>query len=317
MQQNQQKPQIGVSACLMGHQVRFDGGHKRSHFVLDQCSEYFGLHPVCPEAELGLGIPRPTIQLRQYEAEVRLVYSKQPDNDLTDKMQAFSSNRVRDLSKLHGFIFKKDSPSCGVERVPVFSDRTGMRERNGTGIFAAEFMKQYPHVPVEEEGRLNDIKLRENFLERVYAYYRWTEIDSTNNPLTAFREFHRDYKLILMAKNTQAYQRLGRLVASVNRENLYEIRQKYIELFMQVMTKIATRGQHVNVLMHIMGYLKDKLSSKDKAELLEWFEIYRDEQVSRVTPLALLRHHLNNYPHGYIEKQYYFSPCPETLMRPV
>ena len=200
MQQDQQKPQIGVSACLMGHEVRFDGGHKRSGFVLGQCSEYFDLNPVCPEAELGLGIPRPTIQLRQFEAEVRLVYSKQPENSITEEMQDYSEKRVKDLSHLHGFIFKKDSPSCGMERVPVFSDRTGMRERNGTGMFAAEFMKQHPNVPVEEEGRLNDIKLRENFLERVYAYYRWTNLDKAQNPLTAFREFHRDYRKLSSAR---------------------------------------------------------------------------------------------------------------------
>jgi uncharacterized protein YbgA (DUF1722 family)/uncharacterized protein YbbK (DUF523 family) len=311
------KPQIGVSACLMGKPVRFDGGHKQNRFVLDQCAEYFDLHSVCPEAELGLGIPRPVIQLRSFDEEIKLVYSKNPESELTSEMRAFSEKRVSAFNELDGFIFKKDSPSCGMERVPVFNNKTGMRQRNGIGVFAETFKKRHPNVPTEDEGRLGDIGIRENFLERVYAHYRWRQVKNAENALHAFREFHKNYKLILMAKNNAGYRELGRLVAGLNKNNLNEIREIYFSKFMQVMAKIPSRGHHVNVLMHMMGYLKDKLDSKDKAELLQWFETYRRQQVTRVTPLVLLQHHFNRHPNDYMADQYYFDPFPTELMHPV
>ena len=203
----------------MGRPVRFDGGHKQNRFVLDQCAQHFDLHPVCPEAELGLGIPRPAIQLRSFDDEVKLIFSKKPGSELTSDMRDFSSKRILAMPALDGFIFKKDSPSCGMERVPVFDNKTGMRQRNGTGVFAQAFKQKHADVPTEEEGRLGDIHLRENFLERVYAHYRWRQLDSAANKLHAFREFHKKYKLGLLAKNTIAYRELGQLVASANKKN--------------------------------------------------------------------------------------------------
>ncbi len=311
------RPQLGVSACLLGQPVRFDGGHKRSAFVIDECQPHFDLHAVCPEVELGLGTPRPVIQLRRYEDQIHLVHSKQLANDITEPMQQFALQRVESLPQLDGFIFKKDSPSCGMERVPVYDDRTGMRERNGIGMFARAFMQKHPNVPTEEEGRLNDTRLRENFLERVYAHLRWRQIDEASHPLKAFRDYHKNYKLILMAKSTEAYRELGRIAATVNKQNFADVREAYFSRFMEVMAIVPSRGQHVNVLMHILGYLKTQLQSKDKQELLAWFENYRDAQVNRVTPLVLLKHHFNNYPNDYIAEQYYLSPFPEKLMHPI
>lgn len=311
------KPQIGVSACLLGKPVRFDGGHKRNLFILDQCKHHFDIHSVCPEVELGLGIPRPVIQLRKFGEDIKLVYSKSPQNELTTSMREFSHNRINAFEQLDGFIFKKDSPTCGMERVPVFNDRTGMRQRNGTGIFTETFKKLHPDVPTEDEGRLCDIGIRQNFLERVYAHYRWRQLEQSDNLLHSFREFHKNYKLLLMAKNSNAYRELGQMVAGVNKHNVDQVRKKYFTLFMQVMAKIPTRGHHVNVLMHILGYLKDKLDSKDKAELLQWFETYKNQQVNRVTPLVLLQHHFRNHPNDYMAEQYYFSPFPAELMQPV
>lgn len=317
MNASTRKPQIGVSACLMGQPVRFDGGHKRFRFVLEECVEHFDLHPVCPEAELGLGIPRPVIQLRKFDNETRLVYSKNPHIELSQPMREFSHMRIEQLEQLDGFIFKKDSPSCGMERVPVFDNKTGMRQRDGVGIFAETFKTLHPDVPTEEEGRLNDKNIRENFLERVYAHYRWRQIENADANFAGFREYHKNYKLILMAKNAVVYRQLGQLVASVNKHNLVKIRQQYFRKFMQAMAVIPSRGQHVNVLMHILGYLKDKLDSRDKAELLTWFESYRQQQVGRVTPLVLLKHHFVHHPNNYIAEQYYFSPFPAELMQPV
>lgn len=313
----QARPQVGVSACLMGQPVRFDGGHKRSPLLIDTCNNYFDLHTMCPEAELGLGIPRPTIQLRRFEQVVKLVYSKDASNDISEAMRDYAVDKVEGLSHLDGFIFKKDSPSCGMERVPVFDNRTGMRERDGVGMFADVFKTRHPNVPTEEEGRLNDIQLRENFYERVYAHYRWRQLLLSEQPLQRFREFHKNYKLILMARHDASYRQLGRIAASANKHNAQQVMDEYFPLFMKCMSKVPSRGQHVNVLMHILGYLKNRLNTHDKAELLQWFENYRQRQVNRITPLVLLQHHFKHHPNEYMAEQYYFSPFPADLMQPV
>jgi len=314
---SQSRPQIGVSACLMGQPVRFDGGHKRSPLLIDTCSNYFDLQTMCPEAELGLGIPRPTIQLRRFESVVKLVRSKDSQHDISEAMRDYAVQKVVGLAHLDGFIFKKDSPSCGMERVPVFDHRTGMRERNGVGMFAEVFKNRYPNVPTEEEGRLNDIQLRENFYERVYAHYRWRQLLGSAQVLQGFREFHKNYKLILMARHDVSYRQLGRIAATANKHNLPQVMEEYFALFMQCMSRVPSRGQHVNVLMHILGYLKNRLNSHDKAELLQWFETYRQRQVNRITPLVLLQHHFKHHPNEYMAQQYYFSPFPAELMQPV
>ena len=311
------KPLIGVSACLASQAVRFDGGFISNQFIKNECSSFFDIHTVCPEVEMGLGIPRQVIQLRDFEGEIRLVYSKNPEKQITHAMREFSERKVKCLPPLDGYIFKKDSPSCGVHKVPVKNNKSGMRKRNGIGIFAQAFTEKYPQVPTEDEGRLNDNGIRENFLERVYAHYRWRQIAETDNPLQSFRDYHKNYKLILMAKDNSAYRQLGRLAASVNKNNFDEVSGQYFSLFMQAMSKIPSHGNHINVMMHILGYLKDQLNKKDKAELLEWFETYREERVTRVTPLMLLQHHFNRHQNDYIAEQYYFSPFPGKLMLPV
>jgi len=290
------KPQIGVSACLNGQKVRFDGGHKSSTFVNNDCANSFDLHTMCPEVEIGLGTPRPVIQLRDFADGRKLVFSKTPEKDLTETMHAYAEQKIDSLAQLDGFIFKKDSPSCGPFKVPVVDNKSGMRKRDGIGLFAEVFKLRHPNVPVEDEGRLNDIGIRENFLERVYAHYRWRQIDHSDNPLKAFREYHKNYKLILMAKDNHAYRELGQLVAVVNKHNFDEKREEYFS---------------------VMGYLKEHLNKKDKVEILEWFETYREKRIGRITPMMLLQHHFNRHPNDYIADQYYFSPFPKKLMLPV
>ena len=310
------KPQIGVSACLASQAVRYDGSFITNQFIKNECSAFFDIHTVCPEVEAGMGVPRQVIQLRDFDGETKLVYSKNPETEITGFMRDFSDKRIKRLPALDGYIFKKDSPSCGVYKVPVKNDKSGMRKRNGVGIFAQAFKDQFPLVPTEDEGRLHDKGIRENFLERIYAHYRWRQIHASENPLKAFRDYHKNYKLILMAKDNGASKHLGRLVAKVNRDNFSEISEQYISLFMQAMSKIPSQGHHVNVMMHILGYLKDHLNKKDKAELLEWFEIYREKRVARITPMMLLQHHFNRHENDYIADQYYFSPFPGKLMLP-
>lgn len=308
-----ERPVIGVSACLLGKKVRFDEGHKKSHYILNDLSKFLDFESICPELEAGFGVPRPAMQLRLQENEVRLVLSKEPSTDLTSQMTEYASEKVSKLSHLDGFIFKKDSPSCGVFRVPVVMHSNGMRQRNGTGLFADQFQQQNPLIPVEEEGRLNDAGLRENFFERVYAYRRWKAIKNPETNVEGLIKFHAQHKFMLMARGSEYYQEMGRMASGTTRKDLQQSRERYIKRFMEVMKIVSKPGRQVNVLQHIMGYLKPSLNSGDKQELLSIFEAYRNSQTPLITPVTLLKHHLRANPQQYIVQQHYLNPFPEQL----
>ena len=307
------RPLLGVSACLMGKQVRFDGGHKKNNFILSTLSKHIDFQSVCPEIESGFGIPRSTMQLRKNGEEIRLVFSKDPNNDVTDKLLDYSNEKVNQLDHLDGFIFKKDSPSCGAFRVPVVVHKDGFRSKEGVGLFAKTFMERHPLIPIEEEGRLNDAGLCENFFERVYAYRRWKKACDQKSGVQELINFHSRHKLMLMARGSHFYQELGRLVSGTTKKDLAEKREKYIQRFMEVMKITTQRGRQVNVLQHIMGYLKQAITSDDKQELLSIFEAYRQRQLPLITPVTLLRHHLRVHPQRYISAQHYLEPFPEQL----
>lgn len=307
------QPVIGVSSCLLGNEVRFDGGHKRHRFVTDVLAEHMLLKPVCPEMAIGLGAPRPAIRLQDRGGKTRLVMSQSNEIDLTDKMKSFAEHSMARFSTLDGFIFKKGSPSCGAWRVPIVVHKDGHKRHDGTGVFAQEFMQTYPWIPVEEEGRLNDTALRQNFIERVYALHRWHNIEDPDRNMKAFIDFHASHKLMLMARSPADYRKLGQFVASTNQHTLKDRRQEYLLAFMQAMRKPISRGKHVNVLMHIMGYLKEHLNSGDKSELLSYFESYRNNQLPWISLIVLLKHHLRKYPCPYINQQHYLNPCPEEI----
>lgn len=306
------RPAIGVSACLLGHPVRFDGGHKRDRFITDKLSRVMDFVPVCPETEAGLGVPRPAIQLRRIEGTIRLVQSSDHSVDYTEIMAGVAVKRARELGgRISGFIFQKKSPSCGMERVPVVQGDNRPAERNGTGLFVQHFTHHCPLVPIEEEGRLNDPVLRENFLERVYALDRWYRLDPTS--VKGFIDFHAQHKLMLMARGSEAYARLGRIVAGVREKTLQARRDSYIAAFMETMAKRVSRSHHYNVLQHVMGYFKRGLSAADKRELLEVFDSYRASQVPLAAPVTLLNHHLRKHPDAYLARQHYLKPYPDTL----
>lgn len=315
MSDSQARPILGVSSCLLGKPVRFDGGHKHFRLLTESWSGFFEFKSACPEAEMGMGMPRPALQLRETGGETRLVFSKNPQQDLTTDMVQFSMARISRMGVLDGYIFKKDSPSCGFERVPVSHESTGQKTRVGSGVFAGQFMALNPLVPVEDEGRLYDAGIRENFLERVYCHYRWRNIVDAETNLQAFIQFHQRHKFMLMARHQPAYRQLGQLVATANQHNLPQVRQVYISRFMQVMALRPTHGQHVNVLMHIAGYFKRGMNSQDKHELLDWFNAYLSDRVPRITPVALLRHYLRLHPDAYISAQHYLSPYPDELLQ--
>ena len=304
---------LGISSCLLGNEVRHDGGHKRNLYVMNTLSEYFNFRTHCPEVAIGMGTPRPTIRLSRTAGGLRLVGSGDSDIDVTDQMNQWSEQSVAGMHDLSGYIFKSNSPTCGMERVRVY-DSNGVPARDGTGLFAAALMKAMPWLPVEEEGRLNDSMLRENFIERVFVYYRWQQLINAGITVSQLMEFHQRHKSILLAHDEVEYRKLGPLIASANKTNLDEVANEYLLRAMACLKAKASRKRHTNVLMHVMGYLKTKISSDDKQELIEVMDKYRLGQVPLIVPITLMKHHLRRYPDDYINRQYYMDPYPEELM---
>ncbi len=304
---------VGVSACLLGDEVRFDGGHKRDRYVTDTLGAYFEWVKVCPEAESGLGTPRPPVRLVQIGEGLRVLGVRDASLDVTEVLEGFHG-RVRDrLAGVRGFILKRASPSCGMERVKVFDER-GVRVGAGRGVFAEALMTAEPALPVEEEGRLLDARLRENFVTRVFAYDRWLGFLGAGPDVAALQQFHASHKLLLMAHNQAAYRRLGRLVADTRPGSLRSTLPVYGLELMGALAKPAPPPRHANVLQHVAGYLKRDLDAGDRAELGEVIDQYRLGRVPLVVPLTLLRHHLRRHPKPYLEGQHYLRPHPDELM---
>jgi uncharacterized protein YbgA (DUF1722 family)/uncharacterized protein YbbK (DUF523 family) len=310
---NQSLPKVGVSACLLGHQVRYDGGHKRNPFIIGPLSEHVEFVPVCPETAIGLGIPRPTIRLQGDITRPRLVGSDDPTWDLTAKMERYAERQVAALSDLCGFILKKNSPSCGMERVKVFNENGSHAERKGIGVFARILMHRLPLLPVEEEGRLNDAVLRENFINRIYVMQRWRTLIDGGISAAGLIEFHTAHKYLVMAHSQAAYQRLGRLLSNLAQPDIQVLSGAYIEELMHTLKRRVSRKRHVNVLQHIMGYLKRRIDSGDKQELSENIQAYRQSEVPLVVPITLLRHYFRRHPDAYMAKQVYLQPHPDKL----
>jgi uncharacterized protein YbgA (DUF1722 family)/uncharacterized protein YbbK (DUF523 family) len=306
---------LGVSTCLLGEEVRYDGGHKLDRFLVNTLGHYVEWVPVCPEVEIGLPTPRETLRLVGDPVAPRLVAPKS-GQDHTERMQAWARDRLEQLAevRLHGFIFKKDSPSSGLFRVRVY-DENGMPRRIGTGIFPREIMKRFPLLPLEEEGRLHDMHLRENFIDRVFAYYRWTHLLEENSTPGDLVQFHTAHKLTLMAHSPSHYQEMGRLVAQAGTLPWEELVETYGHSLMEGLQVMTTPGKHANVLQHLMGFLKDKLAGEDKAELLDLIEDYRKGLVPLIVPLTLLKHHLSRHSvPDWVHQQVYLHPYPKELM---
>ena len=309
------KLRLGVSTCLLGEPVRFDGGHKLDRYLVNTLGVYVEWVPVCPEVEMGLPTPRESMRLVGDANAPRLVAPKS-GTDYSDQMQAWACRRADELAEvgLHGFVFKKDSPSSGLFRVKVYNEH-GMAMKNGTGMFPREVINRFPLLPLEEEGRLNDMPLRENFIERVFAYYRWTEMLDQEPTAGGLVKFHTAHKLTLMAHSPVHYQEMGRLVARAGSLPWNELAGKYGEQLMEGLKVLATAGKHANVLQHLMGFLKNYLSSDDKEEMLGLIEDYRQRLVPPIVPITLLKHHLNRHPvPDWVHLQVYLNPYPKELM---
>lgn len=303
---------IGVSSCLLGNKVRFDGGHKHDRYITGTLGDYFDFLPVCPEVECGLPVPRESMRLVGDPENPRLLTNKSA-TDHTEKMKEWVKMRVTQLGSedLCGFIFKSKSPSSGMERVKVY-DKNNVPKAIGVGLFARVFKETFPLIPVEEEGRLHDMALRENFLESVFVYRRWRTVVE-KFAVDKLVSFHTEHKMLLRAHSEKHYRELGRIVAKAGLLEFEELRYSYQEILMAAMSLKTTVKKHVNVLTHILGHFKKYISSDEKQELLEVIERYRNQYVPLIVPITLMNHYVRKYEEGYLLKQHYLKPHPTEL----
>ena len=305
---------VGISACLLGAEVRYDGGHKRHEFLTDTFGRFVEWVPVCPEVESGFGTPREPMRLVRVGRDVRVLTVKTV-RDVTDELDRYASRRIDELATedLSGYVLKKDSPSCGLERVKVY-DTNEVPTRSGRGRFADHLVERFPDLPVEEEGRLSDAALRENFVERVFAYWRLRGLFGSAWTLASLVRFHTAHKLTLMAHSPAAYQQLGRLVARARTLSKQTLERRYSATFMSALSIVATRRRHVNALQHMAGYFKKQLDAASKTELLGAVEDYRRELVPLIVPITLIRHYVRLHDVAYLKGQVYLEPHPKELM---
>ncbi len=304
---------LGISSCLLGNNVRYDGSHTQDRYLTDTLSHYVEYFPVCPEVECGLGTPREFMHLVGSPDAPRLVTGK-TGKDYTDQMLSWARKRVVELEreKLCGFIFKKNSPSSGMERVKVYAAK-GAPVRKGIGMFARVFMEHFPLLPVEEEGRLHDVDLRENFIERIFTLERWRELLDEKMNRAQIIDFHTRHKLLILSHSQKHYRLMGQLVAHVKDVSLKDFYTRYESLLMEGLSLTATPKKHVNVLQHMMGYFKKLLSPDEKQELLEIIKRYSGGLVPLIVPLTLINHYVRKFDQPYLKEQFYLNPHPIEL----
>lgn len=304
---------IGISACLLGQPVRYNGGHKASALCLEVLSRHFEFVPLCPEQAIGLGVPREPIRLVGDPRNPRAVGTVNPELDVTDGLRAYGRRAAERLHDISGFILMQKSPSCGMERVKVYQGSGRPASGGGRGLFAAELMRARPDLPVEEDGRLNDPVLRENFITRVFVYSEWQRLQRTGLTRHALIAFHTRYKYQVMASCREQYRALGREVARSASIPLEIFAPRYFSQLMAALKQPASRGSHTNVLQHLSGYLKRALSPAEKQELQHLIQQYREGIVPLVVPMTMIKHHFRRHPDIYIEHQAYLQPHPEDL----
>lgn len=307
---------VGISQCLMGVQVRYDGSHKHSSYCTKTLSSWFDFVPVCPEMGIGMGSPREAIHLqgKTDSDEIRAVGNRSKDLDVTDALLAYGREKGAALTQLCGYILAGRSPSCGMERVKVYHENGNPLGRTSAGLYAREFMKLQPLLPVEEENRLQDPHLRENFVARVFAYRRWHDLLDSGMTAAKLQGFHARHKYLLMSHHQPAYRYLGRVVAHAHQRPLDDAAEEYFRVFMETLKKVATRQDHANVLLHLMGYLKNDIDTHSKQELVELIHQYREGRIPLIAPLTLMRHHFKRHPNTYVDQQIYLEPHPPELM---
>ena len=303
---------VGISSCLLGNEVRHDGGHKRKPFIADLLSQHFKFEATCPEIDIGLGVPRPSIRLIENPGSPRLVFVKDNAIDITEKMICYSETKVKSQEGLCGYIFKKESPSCGPD-VKVYQEPS-KSPKKGKGIFYKAFSESFPLVPTIDEGRFNDPCLRENFVERVYLMRRWQVMNEKGVTPEKIIRFHTSHKLALMAHDLCSFKSIGQMVSKIDMGDIEEFSLRYIYALMNAFRRVSTNRRISNVLQHCQGYLKKNIGAKDKKELDDIIERYRKSELPLIVPIVLLRHHFMHYPNEYISKQTFLNPYADELM---
>jgi uncharacterized protein YbgA (DUF1722 family)/uncharacterized protein YbbK (DUF523 family) len=304
---------IGISSCLLGNKVRWNTGHKLDRYLTDTLGRFVQYVPVCPEVEAGFGVPRESFRLVGDPDRPRLITFKSK-TDHTDEMTHWAKQRVKELARenLCGFIFKSDSPSSGMIRVKVYSEK-GMPHKKGVGLFARAFMAHFPLIPVEDDGRLHDLKIRENFIERIFTLKRWRDSVINSPGLGNLVDFHSRQKLLLLSHSQKHYRLMGKIVAEGKKISCNDLYRQYERLLMEALSVKTTVKKNVNVLQHLMGYFKKQLSAAEKQELLEVFNQYRDEYVPLIVPITLINHYVRKYDQPYLKMQTYLNPHPLEL----
>lgn len=308
------KIKVGVSSCLLGEKVRWNGDHKQDRFVKDLLGQFFEWVPTCPEVEVGMGVPRETVQLTGNSEAPRMVGNK-TGTDWTSRMNRYSRKRSAELAKMDlcGYIFKNRSPSCGIARIKVYGDG-GNPTPNGRGLFAGAFMQQCTLVPVEDEGRLNDARIRENFISRVFAYHRLAQLLEGRFSRKALVEFHTAHKFLLLAHSRKHYDLLGKLVANAKQYTPSDLKQRYGETYMLALSFKTSAKKNADVLYHMLGFFKKLLSDEEKQDVIEAIEDYRKELLPLIVPVTLIRHHVRKHQVTYLADQVYLNPHPKELM---
>lgn len=310
-----EKIRLGVSRCLLGENVRYDGGHQLDRFVAHTLGAYVEFAPVCPEVECGMPVPREAVRLAGDPERPRLV-GRESGRDFTGQMESWAARRLDALAGegLCGFIFKSGSPSSGLERIKVYPAEGGKQpvSYKGVGVFARMFLERFPGLPVEDDGRLRDMKLRENFVERIFAVRRWREVLARQS-MGALVDFHTRHKLLILSHSTELYREMGRLVAQGKALDRAELVAAYEALLLRALRLLATPKKHANVLAHCLGYFKKQLGPDEKQEMLEVIESYRAGQTPLIVPMTLLNHYVRKYAESYLAGQAYLNPHPAEL----
>jgi uncharacterized protein YbgA (DUF1722 family)/uncharacterized protein YbbK (DUF523 family) len=308
-----QKIRLGISSCLLGNPVRYDGGHKLDRFLRDTLGKYVDYVPVCPEVECGLPVPRESMHLEGDFQTPRLLTSR-TRVDLTERMLTWSTKRIKELDteNLCGFVFKSNSPSSGMERTKVY-DAHGIPRKVGTGIFARLFMSHYPLLPVEDEGRLHDMAIRENFIERIFIYSRWRDLAERGISISSLLEFHTRHKLLVLAHSTKHYSLMGKLLAEANAFPPAQLYARYVDMLMEALKLKATIKKNTNVLQHLAGYFKKQLSTDEKQELQDLINQYHAGFLPLIVPVTMVNHYARKYQQAYLRSQFYLNPHPVEL----
>lgn len=304
---------LGVSQCLLGEQVRFDGGHKHNRYLTDVLSEYVEFRPVCPEVAIGLGIPRKPIRLVVIGDETRVRGIENPDLDVTDALVEQAELAVQQMPDICGYVFMQKSPSCGAFGMKRYRTNGHTADSKGRGAYAKRFMELMPLLPVEEAGRLNDPGLRDNFLTRVFAFHDFKTNVAAAPTAKKLIDFYSRYKYQVMVHHVPSYFSIGRYLSNLSGRDINTSSDEFFRLFMEALTHHATRRGNTNVIMHLRGYLKEHLNTQDKHELSQLIDSYKAGMVPLVVPLTLLKHHLLKLDNPYLKSQTFWSPHPERL----